>query len=79
MNRTSINRRESLALLGGALAMPAAAWAQTGWKPTQNINYVIGVAAGGSVDLYARGIKSGLENLKLVNGCLLYTSDAADE
>jgi putative tricarboxylic transport membrane protein len=38
------------------------------WKPTQNINYVIGVAAGGSVDLYARGIKQALESLKLANG-----------
>jgi putative tricarboxylic transport membrane protein len=68
MKFNALNRRHSLALLGGALALPRAAWAQAGWKPTQTINYVIGVAAGGSVDLYARGIKTGLENLKLVNG-----------
>jgi tripartite-type tricarboxylate transporter receptor subunit TctC len=68
MKSTAINRRQSLALVGGALALPPAAWAQAGWKPTQNINYVIGVAAGGSVDLYARGIKTALETLKLVNG-----------
>lgn len=38
------------------------------WKPTQTVNYGIGVAAGGSVDLYARGIKNALETLKLING-----------
>ena len=68
MKNTPLNRRQSLAVLGSTLALPSAVWAQPGWKPTQTINYVIGVAAGGSVDLYARGIKSGLETLNLVNG-----------
>ena len=52
-------------LLGG---LPALGQTATGWLPSQNINYVIGVAAGGSVDLYARGIKQALDSLKLVNG-----------
>lgn len=43
-------------------------WAEAAWKPTQNLSYVIGVAAGGSVDLYARGIKQGLESLNLLGG-----------
>ena len=38
------------------------------WKPTERINYVIGVAPGGTVDLYARGIRDALERLNLVNG-----------
>lgn len=68
MTELSISRRDTLALLAGAAALPLTARAQAGWKPTQTINYTIGVAAGGSVDLYARGIKTALENLKLVNG-----------
>ncbi len=46
MKNTPLNRRQSLAVLGSALALPSAAWAQAGWKPTQTINYIIGVAAG---------------------------------
>ena len=42
--------------------------AHGGWSPSQNLTYLIGVAAGGSVDLYARGIKAALESLNLVNG-----------
>jgi tripartite-type tricarboxylate transporter receptor subunit TctC len=38
------------------------------WQPTQAVNYLISVAPGGSVDLYARGIKNALESLQLVNG-----------
>ena len=38
------------------------------WRPTERINYVIGVAPGGTVDLYARGIRDGLEHLNLANG-----------
>lgn len=52
-------------LLGG---LPTLGHAATGWLPSQNINYVIGVAPGGSVDIYARGIKQALDNLKLANG-----------
>lgn len=43
-------------------------WAHAQWKPTERINYVIGVAPGGTVDLYARGIRDGLDHLSLVNG-----------
>jgi putative tricarboxylic transport membrane protein len=62
------NRRHCLqaglaALLGHAGFAHAA-----GWQPTETINYLIGVAPGGSVDLYARGIKQALETQKLVNG-----------
>ena len=53
------------ALLGG---LPTLGHTASGWLPSQNINYVIGVAPGGSVDLYARGIKQALDNLKLANG-----------
>jgi tripartite-type tricarboxylate transporter receptor subunit TctC len=65
---TPLNRRQSWPCWASTLALPSAVWAQPGWKPTQTITYVIGVAAGGSVDLYARGIKSALETLNLVNG-----------
>ena len=37
------------------------------WKPTERVNYIIGVAPGGRVDLYARGIRDALEIAKLVN------------
>jgi putative tricarboxylic transport membrane protein len=50
------------------LALPRWLGPDRRWKPTQTITYVIGVAAGGSVDLYARGIKNALETLNLVNG-----------
>lgn len=49
------------------LALGAAA-AHAQWKPSERITYVIGVAPGGTVDLYARGIKDALDALKLVNG-----------
>ncbi len=54
-------------LLAAALA-PAQAQAQNPWQPTERVTYLIGVAPGGTVDLYARGIKDQLEGLKLVNG-----------
>lgn len=53
--------------LAGAVAQ-AGAQTQAAWKPTERINYIIGVAPGGTVDLYARGIKDTLDSLKLSNG-----------
>jgi putative tricarboxylic transport membrane protein len=47
----------------GAQGSPTAAW-----QPSERITYVIGVAPGGTVDLYARGVKDQLEALRLVNG-----------
>ena len=38
------------------------------WKPTERVNYIIGVAPGGTVDQYARGVRNTLEKLALVNG-----------
>ena len=71
----TLDRRQLLGLFSaGAAGTLLPGWsgnaaAQTaGWQPTQTINYGIGVAAGGSVDLYARGVKNALEALKLVNG-----------
>lgn len=79
MNTPLITRRQSLLSLAGsalAPALPLAAFAQaTPWKPTQTITYGIGVAAGGSVDLYARGIKNTLETLNLVNGQIIVTDN----
>lgn len=40
----------------------------SGWRPSQQVTYTVGVAAGGSVDLYARGIKQTLDNLNLLGG-----------
>lgn len=75
MNTASIDRRNMLRLLAssataGALhALPGTALAQAGaWHPSQLINYTVGVAPGGSVDLYARGIKQVLDNLNLLHG-----------
>ncbi len=68
----AVNRRASLGRLAlaalGCLTCPGLARAQTAWKPSQTIHYGIGVAPGGSVDLYARGVKQTLDNLGLVNG-----------
>ena len=69
------NRRRMLQLLGAGGA-GAALLGRSGpgqaqspaWQPTQAVNYLISVAPGGSVDLYARGIKNALESLQLVNG-----------
>ena len=66
-----LDRRTFLGTLAamGASALPLSAHAQASqWKPTQAISYNIGVAAGGSVDLYARGIKQVLESMNLLNG-----------
>ena len=70
MITTVCNRREALHWLTAAAAMTGVpALARTGtWKPTAPITYNIGVAPGGSVDLYARGIKQVLESLHLVEG-----------
>lgn len=71
-------RRHTLGLAAGALLSPAmtmlacsrahAQAAPTAWQPTERITYLIGVAPGGTVDLYARGIKDQLEALRLVHG-----------
>jgi putative tricarboxylic transport membrane protein len=55
-------------LITAATALLAATPALAQWKPTERINYVVGVAPGGTVDLYARGIGDQLEKLQLVNG-----------
>lgn len=63
-----MKRRDCLRWIGGACAAGIAAPAWADWKPSERINYVIGVAPGGSVDLYARGIRDTLEALKLTHG-----------
>ena len=75
MNSSDINRRNTLRLLAGGAAASALptlsgmALAQNStWQPSQNISFTVGVAAGGSVDMYARGIKQILENLHLLHG-----------
>jgi len=54
----------SAAVLAAAAALPVHAQ----WKPTERVTYLIGVAPGGTVDLYARGIRDALESLQLANG-----------
>jgi putative tricarboxylic transport membrane protein len=70
-----MHRSLAAALLAGAgllapiaQAQPAAPAPDAGWVPTERITYVIGVAPGGTVDLYARGIKDTLDLQKLVHG-----------
>lgn len=70
MKNSQPTRREALswmAAAGAALTLPGAARAAA-WMPSGTITYNIGVAPGGSVDLYARGIKQALETLNLVGG-----------
>ena len=60
--------RRTLLKAGGAATLcglAPAAWAQTAWQPTERITYVLGVAPGGSVDTYARGVQ---EALTLITG-----------
>jgi putative tricarboxylic transport membrane protein len=70
MDRRHLLRLMAASAAGSSLPMlPGAAFAQTStWHPSQNITYTVGVAAGGSVDLYARGIKQVLDNLNLLHG-----------
>jgi len=75
MNNSPMDRRDVLRLLacGGAAgtlqSLSGAALAQaSNWHPSQNITYTVGVAPGGSVDLYARGIKQMLDSLNLLHG-----------
>lgn len=76
MNHPSMDRRQALGLIAGSALFPALAHAQAeAWKPSQSLTYNIGVAAGGSVDLYARGIKAGLESLGLLNGQAMLTDN----
>ena len=56
------------AWLAGSTAAAQTSAAAAPWQPVERITYVIGVAPGGTVDLYARGVKDQLEALKLVNG-----------
>lgn len=60
--------RSLAGLVLGGLCLVATALAQTAWKPSERINYIIGVAPGGTVDLYARAIKDSLERLRLTSG-----------
>lgn len=81
MTAIAIDRRRWLDLMAAGSAagllgnLPLAALAQTAWKPTQTITYGIGVAPGGSVDLYARGIKNALETMNLINGQMVLTDN----
>lgn len=70
MNITHTNRRQAMGWLaaGTALMSGMGRARAAGWQPTGTITYNIGVAPGGSVDLYARGIARALEALKLVQG-----------
>ncbi len=72
MTLPMIDRRQLLGLIAAGTTLPllprAALAQKADWLPTQTINYVVGVAPGGSVDLYARGIKNALETLNLING-----------
>ncbi len=63
--RRRLARTAALALLALAGALPAA---QAQWKPAERITYLIGVAPGGTVDLYARGIKDSIDALRLAGG-----------
>jgi putative tricarboxylic transport membrane protein len=73
MTQPQIHRRHTLGLLAaaglGATGIPLSGWAQpAGWQPSERITFTIGLPPGGSVDLYARGIKATLESLNLVGG-----------
>ena len=52
----------------GLLAAGALGAVHAQWQPSERITYLIGVAPGGTVDLYARGVKDQLEALGLANG-----------
>lgn len=56
-----------LLVLASAFITASVAMAQASWRPTERINYIVGVAPGGTVDLYARGIKAALEQLQQTN------------
>lgn len=64
--------RRAIIRLAGATSItgfwPASAQQPGAWQPTERVTYVIGVAPGGTVDLYARGIRDQLEGQRLVNG-----------
>ena len=72
-----MNRRLAAALLAGSGLLAPLAQAQSTWKPTERINFIVGVAPGGTVDLYARGIKDTLDTLKLVNGQTILVENKA--
>ena len=68
-----IGRRQSIGI--GAAVWAAVAcmacgpgWAQMPFKPADRITYILGVAPGGSVDIYARGVQDTLQQLNLLNG-----------
>jgi putative tricarboxylic transport membrane protein len=57
-----------LAALGGAGALGLPSIARADWKPSRTLTWTLGVAPGGSVDLYARAIAAALTEAKLLNG-----------
>ena len=64
-----LHRIRALAAMALAtLALGSALPVHAQWKPTERVTYLIGVAPGGTVDLYARGVRDALEHLKLTNG-----------
>ncbi|MBQ0960231.1 tripartite tricarboxylate transporter substrate binding protein [Ideonella sp. 4Y11] len=63
-----MHRRTATAWIAGLGLSGLTAPAQASWNPSERINYIIGVAPGGTVDLYARGIKDTLDSLKLTHG-----------
>ncbi len=63
-----MNRRILGAWLMAATLLPFSAMAQPAWHPSDRISYIVGVAPGGTVDLYARGVKDTLEAQNWVHG-----------
>ena len=70
MKNTPLNRRQSLAVLGSALALPSAAWAQAGRKPTQTINYTSGAPAGAGHAVAFVEARDARGSAVLVPGCV---------
>lgn len=58
-----ITRRQSLALLGGAIAAPAIGRAQAPWAPSKTITMVVPYPAGGPTDAIGRIVAKELETV----------------
>lgn len=64
----NLQRREfAMAMALSGMGLKASAQSSS-WKPTERMTYVLGVAPGGSVDIYARGIQDALTQLNLIHG-----------
>jgi tripartite-type tricarboxylate transporter receptor subunit TctC len=68
---------KAAALLGAALTLALPAAAQTPWKPTRPVEFIVTSGAGGGTDLFARTVQAAITRHNLVPTSVVVTNKGA--